>query len=707
MAANTTLPGESGISSGHASQASASFPAEVNGTNVNSASSSPEPGASGGEAAEIPTEEADISVSATNSLHASPENRTVATTPAGEAVATLALFYSSPTDPRPTLFSHSELEGTRSVPGASSGVTTSSPLSAATEDWTATPGTGWGPEDLASPGTAVSHGPPLSPSVGEMESSPAAFLSPAASPAEAPVSETESPGQDGASAPESPEPPSESETGRGTSAPAGETSPPAFVAGSLGPAETEGAGLSPSAFPSVTGSHPLASESETVTARAAPEGRGDAGKSVSATKEETPLSVLDTQSRTNPSPSGAAQSPANTEALPAGDPGALSSAETSPRSFPEPGTVTARPTLSGETAPSPGDIPAEPSVSERESPGSSSAGFSGAPGSPQPPPDAAGGTAPVAPGAGEELANSAHASVKGTPRAPSALESAAPAAAAEGPGGATVSGGFASGVAAPSSAELAATEAATTSHAGTRSETDPSPQRAEPSPAPTGELPTGEPGALASPQPSSAGDTALAPALAGNGGATASPVSGVPGETPISNPDLQSATNPAVPERSPGGAPEVPALASADASPPAPLGDGTVPGRLAPARLTSPPAFASLRGAPAEPDTTGDATNGLSGALGAARPAPAREASAANEGTSAPVFGAPGDPASLPAISDSPAGPGAAGSAPPSAAGERVTVPPVAPGGRGDAAGSAAAAKEETTPSNPDAQHAE
>ncbi|XP_053896260.1 mucin-4 [Malaclemys terrapin pileata] len=737
MAANTTLPGERAISSGHAREASASFPAEgataslvsaVNGANVTSvpetASSFPEPGASGGEAAEIPTEEAEMSVSATNSSHASPETRTVATTPAGEAVATLALFYSSPTDPHPTLFSPSELEVTSSVPGAFSGVATSSPLSAATEDWTATPGTGWGPEDLASTGTAVSNGPPLSPSVGEMESSPEAFLSPAASPAEAPVSETESPGQDGSSAPESPEPPPESETGRGTSALAGETSPPAFVAGggeagSLGPAETEGEGLSPSAFPSITGSHHLASESETVTAPAVPEGRGDTGKSVSATNEETPTSVLDTQSRTNPSPSDAEQSPANTEELPTGDLGALSNAETSPRSFLEPGMGTARPTLSGETAPSavpsPGDIPAEPSVSESESTGSSSAGFSGAPGSPQPPPNAAGGTAPVAPGAGEELANSAHASVKGTPRAPSVLESAAPAAAAKGPAGANVSGGFASGVAAPSSAEPAANrsanEAATASHAGTRSETDPLPQRAEPSPAPTDELPTGEPGALAvdSPQPSSARDTALAPAPAENRGDTASPVSAAHGETPISNPNLQSATNPSpsVPERSPGEATEVPALASANASPRAPLGDGTVPGRLAPSRITSPPAFASLSGAPAEPETTDDATNGLSGALGAPRPALARETSAANEGTSTSVFVVPGDPASLPAISDSPGGPSAVGSAPPSSAGERVTIPPVAIEGRGDVAGSASAANEETTTSNPGARHAE
>ncbi|XP_039344658.1 mucin-4 [Mauremys reevesii] len=132
MAANpavTTLPGESPISSGHASEASASFLAEVataslasavNGDNVNSvpetASSPLEPVASGGEAAEIPTEEAETSASVTNSSHASLENRTVATTPAGEAVATLALFYSSPTDPHPTRFSHSELEVTGSAP---------------------------------------------------------------------------------------------------------------------------------------------------------------------------------------------------------------------------------------------------------------------------------------------------------------------------------------------------------------------------------------------------------------------------------------------------------------------------------------------------------------------------------------------------------------------------------------------------------------
>ncbi|TFK04933.1 O-acetyl-ADP-ribose deacetylase 1 [Platysternon megacephalum] len=720
MAANadvTTLPGESAISSGHASEASASFPAEVataslvsavNGDNVNSvpetASSPAEPGASRGEAAEIPTEEAETSASATNSSHTSPENGTVAATPAGEAAATLA----SPTDPHPTLFSHSELEVTRSVPGAFSGVTTSSPLSAATENGRATPSAGRGPEDLASTGTAVSNGTPPSPSVGEMESTPAAFLSPAASPAEAPVSETERPGHDGSSAPESPEPPSESETGRGTS-------PPAFVAGgeeagSRGPAATEGEGLSPSAFPSITGSDHLASESETVTAPAAPEGRGDTGKSVSATNEETPISALDTQSQTNPSPSDAEQSPANTEELPTGDPGALSNAETSPRSFLEPGTVTARPTLSGETAPSavpsPSDIPAEPSVSESESTGSSSAGFSGAPSSPQPPPDAAVGTAPVTTGAGEELANSAHASVKGTP-----LESASPAAAAKGPAGANVSGGFASGVAAPSSAELAANssanEAATTSPAGTRSETDPSPRGAEPSPAPTDELPTGEPGALAmdSPQPSSAWETALAPAPAENGGDTASPVSAAHGETLISNPNLQSATNPSpsVPERSPGDAAERPAgetaaLASAEASPRAPLGDGTVPGRFAPSGATSPSAFASPSGAPAEPETTGDAPNGLSGALGTPGPAPARATSAADES----VFVVPGDPASLPAISHSPGGPSAVGSA-----GERVTVPPVATEGRGDAAGSASAANEETTAPNPDAQHAE
>ncbi|XP_044886961.1 mucin-4 isoform X2 [Mauremys mutica] len=719
MAANpavTTLPGERAISSRHASEASASFPAEVtslasavNGGNVNSvpetASSPLEPVASGGEAAEIPTEEAETSASLTNSSHASLENRTVATTPAGEAVATLALFYSSPTDPHPTRFSHSELEVTGSVPGAFSGVTTSSSLSAAPEDGRATPSTAGGPEDLASTGTAVSNGTPPSPSVGEVESTPAAFLSPAASPTEAPVSETESPGHDGSSAPKSPERPSESET----SALAGETSPPAFVAGweeagSLGPAETKGEGLSPSAFPSITGSDHLASESKTVTAPAALEGRGDTGKSVSATNEETPISAIDTQSQTNPSPADAEQSLANTEELPTGDPGALSKAETSPRSFLEPGTVTAIPTAPS-AVPSPRDIPAEPSLSESESTGSSSAGLSGAPSSPQPPPDAAAGTAPVATGVGEELANSANASVRGTPLAPSGLESASPAAAAKGPAGADVSGGFASGVAAPSNAELAAT----TSHAGTLSETDPLPRGAEPSPAPMDNLPTGEPGALAvdSPQPSSARETALAPAPAENRGDMAGLVPVAHGETPISNPSLQSATNPSpsVPERSPGDAAELPAgetgaLASAEASPHAPLGDGTVPGRLAPSGGTSPPAFASPSRALAEPETTGDATNGLSGALGAPRPAPARE-------TSASIFVVPGDPASVPAISDSPGGPSTVGSAPLSSAGERVTVPPVATEGRGDAAGSASAANEETTTSNPDAQHAE
>ncbi|XP_037765499.1 mucin-4 isoform X1 [Chelonia mydas] len=733
MAANagvTTLPGESAISSGHASEAGASFPAEVataslvsavNGDNVNSApetvSSPPEPGASGGEAAEIPTEEAGTSASTTNPLHASPENGTVATTPAGEAAATLALFYSSPTDPQPTLFSPAELEVTRSVPGALPGVTTSSSLSAAAENGRATPSTGGGPEDLASTGTAVSSGRPLSPSLGETESTRAVFQSPAAPAAKAFVSETESPGHDGASAPASPDPPSESETGRGTSAPAGETSPPASVAGgeevgSLGPAETEREGLPRRAFSSITGSTHPASESETVTAPAAPEGRGDTGKSVSATNEETPISVIDTQSQPNPSPSDAEQSPANTEELPTGDPGALSNARTSTRSFLEPGTVTAIPTPSGETAPSavpsPSDIPAEPSVSESESTGSSWAGFSGAPRSPQPPPDAAVGTAPVAAGAGEELANSAQASVKGTPLAPSVLESVSPAAAAKGPAGVNVSGGFASGVAAPSSAELAANrsanEAATTSHAGTWSDTDPSPRGAEPNPAPMGELPTGEPGVLAmdSPQPSSARETALAPAPSENGEDMASPVSVAHGETPISNPHLQSVTNPSpsVPELSPGDAAELPAgetaaVANAEASPRVPLGDGTMPGRLTPSGGTSPPAFASPSGALAEPETTGDATNGWSGALGAPCPAPTRETSAASEGTSAPVFVVLGDPASLPSISHSPGGPSAMGSAPLTSAGERE--------GRGDAA----AANEETTTSNPGGQPAE
>ncbi|EMP37637.1 Mucin-4 [Chelonia mydas] len=733
MAANagvTTLPGESAISSGHASEAGASFPAEVataslvsavNGDNVNSApetvSSPPEPGASGGEAAEIPTEEAGTSASTTNPLHASPENGTVATTPAGEAAATLALFYSSPTDPQPTLFSPAELEVTRSVPGALPGVTTSSSLSAAAENGRATPSTGGGPEDLASTGTAVSSGRPLSPSLGETESTRAAFQSPAAPAAKAFVSETESPGHDGASAPASPDPPSESETGRGTSAPAGKPPPPASVAGgeevgSLGPAETEREGLPRRAFSSITGSTHPASESETVTAPAAPEGRGDTGKSVSATNEETPISVIDTQSQPNPSPSDAEQSPANTEELPTGDPGALSNARTSPRSFLEPGTVTAIPTPSGETAPSavpsPSDIPTEPSVSESESTGSSWPGFSGAPRSPQPPPDAAVGTAPVAAGAGEELANSAQASVKGTPLAPSVLESVSPAAAAKGPAGVNVSGGFASGVAAPSSAELAANrsanEAAITSHVGTWSETDPSPWGAEPNPAPMGELPTGEPGALAmdSPQPSLARETALAPAPSEKGEDMASPVSVVHGETPISNPHLQSGTNPSpsVPELSPGDAAELPAgetaaMANAEASPRAPLGDGTMPGRLTPSGGTSPPAFASPSGALAEPETTGDATKGLSGALGAPCPAPTRETLAASEGTSAPVFVVLGDPASLPSISHSPGGPSAMGSAPLSSAGERE--------GRGDAA----AANEETTTSNPDGQPAE
>ncbi|XP_043348405.1 mucin-4 isoform X2 [Dermochelys coriacea] len=733
LAANagvTTLPGESTISSGHASEASASFPAEVataslvsavNGDNINSVpetvSSPPEPGASGGEAAEIQTEEAETSVSATNSLHASPENGTAAMTPAGEAAATLALFYSSPTDPHPTLFSPSELEVTRSVPGTFPGVTTSSSLSAATEDWRATPGTEGGPEDLASTGTAVSNGRSLSPSAGEMESTRAAFQSPAASATKASVSESESPGHDGASAPESPEPPSESETGRGTSAPAGETSPPAFVAGgeevgSLGPAETEREGLPRRAFSSITGSTHPASESETVTGPAAPEGRGDTGKSVSATNEETPISVIDTQSQPNPSPFDTEQSPANTEELPTGDPGALSTARTSPRSFLEPGTLTAIPTPSGETPPSavlsPSDIPAEPSISESESTGSSWAGFSGAPSSPQPPPDAAVGTAPVAAGAGEELANSAQASVKGTPLAPSVLESASPTAAAKGPAGVNVSGGFASGVAAPSSAELAANrsvnEAATTSHAGTWSETDPSPQGAELSPAPMGELPTGEPGALAmdSPQPSLARETALAPAPSENRGDTASPVSAAHGETPISSPNLQSVTNPtpSIPELSPGDAAELPAgetaaVANAEASPRASLEDGILPGRLTPSGGTSPPAFASPSRAPAEPETTGDATNGLSGALGAPFPAPTRETSAAGKGTSASVFAVPGDPASLPSNSRSPGGPSAMGSAPLSSAGERE--------GRGDAD----VANEETTTSNPDAQPAE
>ncbi|XP_030431178.1 mucin-4 [Gopherus evgoodei] len=720
----TTLPGESTISSSHASEASASFPTEVataslvsavNGDNVNSvpetASSPLEPVASGSEAGEIPTEEAETSASVTNSLHASPENRRVAMTPAGEAVATLALFYSSPTDPHPTRFSHSELEVTGSIPGAFSSVTTSSPLSAAPEDRRATPGTGGEPEDLASTGTVVSNGTPPSPSVGEVESTPAAFLSPAASPTEAPVSETESPGHDGSSAPKSPEPPSESET----FALAGETSPPAFVAGweeagSLGPAETEGEGLSPSAFPSITGAEHLASESKTVTAPAAPEGGRDTGKSVSDTNEETPISAIDTQSQTNPSPADAEQSLANTEELPTGDPGALSNAKTSPRSFLEPGTVTAISTAPS-AIPSPRDIPAKPSVSESESTGSSSAGLSGAPSSPQPLPDAAVGTAPVATGVGEELANSANASLRGTPLAPSVLESASLAATAKGPAGANVSGGFASGVAASSNVELAAT----TSHAGTRSETDPSPWSVELSPAPMDNLPTGEPGALAvdSPQPSSARETALAPAPAENRGDMASLVPVAHGETPISNPNLQSATNPSpsVPEQSPGEAElpagETAALASTEASPRAPLGDRTVTGRLAPSGGTSPPAFASPSGAPAEPETMGDATNRLSGALGAPHPAPPRETSAGSEGTSASIFVVPGDPASVPTVSDSPGGPSTVGSAPPSSAGERVTVPPVAIEGRGDVAGSASAANEETTTSNPDAQHAE
>ncbi|XP_074925064.1 mucin-4 [Chelonoidis abingdonii] len=727
MAANpdvTTLPGESTISSGHTSKASASFPAEVataslvsevNGDNVNSVpetvSSPLEPVASSSEAGEIPTEEAETSASVTNSSHASPENRTVAMTPAGEAVATLALFYSSPTDPHLTRFSHSELEVTGSVPGAFSSVTASSPLSAAPEDGRATPSTGGGPEDLASTGTVVSNGTFPSPVVGEVESAPAAFLSSAASPTEAPVSETESPGRDGSSAPKSPEPLSESET----SALAGATSPPAFVAeweeaGSLGPAETEGEGLSPSAFPSITGSEHLASESKTVTAPAAPEGRGDTGKPVSDTNEETAISAIDTQSQTNPLPTDTEQSLANTEELPTGDPGALSNAKTSPRSFLEPGMVTAISTAPS-AVPSPRDIPAELSVSESESTGSSSAGLSGAPSSPQPLPDAAIGTAPVATGVGEELANSANASVRGTPLAPSVLESASPAATAKGPAGANVSGGFASGVAAPSNVELAAT----TSHAGTWSETDPSPRGAEPSPAPMHNLPTGEPRALAvdSPQPSSAHETALAPTPAENRGDMASLVPAAHGETPISSPNLQSATNPSpsVPEQSLGEAElpagETTALASTEASPRAPLGDRTVTGRLAPSGGTSPPAFASPSGALAEPETMGNATNGLSSALGAPRPAPVRETSAGSEGTSASIFVVPGDPASVSAISDSPGGPSTMGSATPSSAGERVTVPPVAIEGRGDAAGSASTANEETTTSNPDAQHAE
>ncbi|KAM9127770.1 mucin-4 [Pangshura tecta] len=722
MAANaavTTLPGESTISSGHASEASASFPAEVataslvsavNGDNVNSvpetASSPLEPVASSGEAAEVPTEEAETSVSATNSSHASLENRTVATTPAGEAVATLTLFYSGPTDPHLTRFSHSELEVTGPVPGALAGVTTSSSLSAAPEDRRATPSTGGRPEGLASTGTAVSNGTPPSPSVGEVASTLAVFLSPAASPAEAPVLETESPGHDGSSAPKAPEPPSESER----SALAGETSPPAFVAGweeagSLGPAETEGEGLSPSAFPTITGSDHLASERKTVTALAAPEGRGVTGKSVSDTNEETPISAIDTQrSQTNPLPADAEQSLAHTEELPTGDPGALSHAETSPRSFLEPGPVTAIPTAP-PAVPPPRDIPAEPSLSESESTGSSLAGLSGAPSSPQPPPDAAIGAAPVATGVGEELANSASASVRGAPLAPSVLESASPAAAAKGPG-ANVSGGFGSAVAAPSNAELTAT----TPHAGTRAEPAPLPWGAEPSPAPMDNLPTGEPGTLAvdSPQPPSARETALAPAPAENRGDMGSLVPAAHGETPISNPNLQSVTNPSpsIPEWSPGATAELPAgetgaLASAAAPPRAPLGDGTTAGRPAP------PAFASPSGAPAEPETTGDATNGLSGALGAPHPAPARETSAGSQGTSASIFVVPGDPASVPAISDSPGGPSTRGSAPPSSAGERVTVPPVATQGRGDAAGSASAANEETTTFNPHAQHAE
>ncbi|KAG6931934.1 mucin 4, cell surface associated [Chelydra serpentina] len=82
---------------------------------------------------------------------------------------------------------------------------------------------------------------------------------------------------------------------------------------------------------------------------------------------------------------------------------------------------------------------------------------------------------------------------------------------------------------------------------------------------------------------------------------------------------------------------------------------------------------------------------------------PLRETSAANEGTAASVFVVPGDPAALPSISDSPA----VGSAPPSSAGQSATVAAVAPEGRGGTAGSAPAATEETTPSNPGAQHAE
>ncbi|XP_074860546.1 uncharacterized protein LOC142018547 isoform X1 [Carettochelys insculpta] len=649
------LSAESPVPSRPAGAAGASSPAEVEtATSVPALTVSPVPVVDGetaappiepeAGAAEGLPEGAAVWASATNP----PDNGTGVTTPAAEAAAALAWFYSRPPEPHPTRFSPSGLEATGAGPGMFASVTTTSPGPAATPGHSAS--------------STVSTGGSRSPAFGGTEPTSAALLSPAAAartpPTEGPGSETDRPGHKGSRAPDSP---GESRTG-GTPALAGGMSPPAFVAwgeevGSPGPAETKGEGLAPRTSTGITGSDRTAPASQGVIA--------PTGVSGSTANEEPPGSAVEPSSRTHPWRTDAERSPAATEAPAAGHTGPWSRANSSP----EPGPEMATPAWPGDPLPSP-----RTSGLETENAGFSLAGSSA--GSPQPP--SAGTAAPTAPRAG--------------------MDGAALAPPAAGPAGAHLSGGFVGGYVAPSLAELER-EAATAPPADTQQGAGPSPRGAELSPAAMAELPTGDPGVMAraSPQPSWAQETGLPPTLSRKGGEAAGPLATAHGETPHPSPNVPSAASPSrpVPEPSPGTAVALPAgeaaaLARAVAAPQVPLSEGTVAGRGAPSGGTSPSAFAAASVAPAELGNAGQATSHLPGALGSPRPAPAREAAVAKEGTFTSVFAGSGDPASLPSISDS---------APPSSVGDSLLPTPAAAAGRGDAAGSTPTAHKETATS--------
>ncbi|XP_074860548.1 uncharacterized protein LOC142018547 isoform X3 [Carettochelys insculpta] len=436
------LSAESPVPSRPAGAAGASSPAEVEtATSVPALTVSPVPVVDGetaappiepeAGAAEGLPEGAAVWASATNP----PDNGTGVTTPAAEAAAALAWFYSRPPEPHPTRFSPSGLEATGAGPGMFASVTTTSPGPAATPGHSAS--------------STVSTGGSRSPAFGGTEPTSAALLSPAAAartpPTEGPGSETDRPGHKGSRAPDSP---GESRTG-GTPALAGGMSPPAFVAwgeevGSPGPAETKGEGLAPRTSTGITGSDRTAPASQGVIA--------PTGVSGSTANEEPPGSAVEPSSRTHPWRTDAERSPAATEAPAAGHTGPWSRANSSP----EPGPEMATPAWPGDPLPSP-----RTSGLETENAGFSLAGSSA--GSPQPP--SAGTAAPTAPRAvGDSLLP--------TP------------AAAAGRGDAA------------GSTPTAHKETAT-SPANTMPETRPSPAPAKASPAGRAELSPGERGAVA------------------------------------------------------------------------------------------------------------------------------------------------------------------------------------------------------------------